>query len=199
MAQKQQRSALDDAARRVMVEVQRDLLRFLTRQLRDADEARDVLHDFYTRVLSRIDDVRDSEKLRGWMGRVLHSVLADHFRRRARRTHAEAEQAREEAGDVPAWEEELDAAVCNCLYKLLPTLRPAYADILWRADLIGQSRTEIAAALGIDEANVRVRLHRARLALKQRLIDTCRTCPEHGFLDCACDRAVKMRAGLAER
>jgi RNA polymerase sigma-70 factor (ECF subfamily) len=60
-------------------------------------------------------------------------------------------------------------------------------------------RGNCGRALGIDEANVRVRLHRARLALKQRLIDTCHTCPEHGFLDCGCDRAVEMRAGLPDR
>ena len=28
---------------------------------------------------------------------------------------------------------ELDGVVCNCLYKLLPTLNPDYAEVIWRA------------------------------------------------------------------
>lgn len=60
-----------DAVRAVMVEVQQDLLRMLTRRIGSQDEAVDVLHEFYVKVLSHVDDVRDMEKLRGWMRRVL--------------------------------------------------------------------------------------------------------------------------------
>ncbi|MDZ4136012.1 MAG: hypothetical protein U1D06_10545, partial [Paracoccaceae bacterium] len=38
-------------------------------------------------------------------------------------------------------------------------------------------------------ATLAVRLHRARKALKQRLVEMCLTCPEHGFMDCGCDTA----------
>ena len=35
---------------------------------------------------------------------------------------------------------ELDGVVCNCLYKLLPTLNPDYAEVIWRADILGEPR-----------------------------------------------------------
>jgi len=74
-----------------------------------------------------------------------------------------------------------------CFYKLLPTLKPEYANILWHAELTGESRENIAAAFNISEGNLRVRLHRAREALRRRLEETCQSCPIHGYLDCGCD------------
>lgn len=186
-----------DAVHAVMVEIQRDLLRLLTRRLGNPDEAADVLHDFYVKVLAHIGDVRDTEKLRGWMRRVLETTLVDYYRSQGRRRRGEAEFQLMEAlsDDGPIGSEDLDRAICMCLYKLLPTLKSEYADIIWRADLIGEPREKIAEELGLSESNVRVRLHRARQALKQRLQETCQICPIYGFSDCSDDCVMARHAG----
>jgi RNA polymerase sigma-70 factor (ECF subfamily) len=88
---------------------------------------------------------------------------------------------------------DLDSAICNCLYRLLPTLKPEYADIIRRADILGETRDGLAEALGISQNNLTVRLHRGRQALRKRLEEMCRTCPIHGFLDCACERGEKIK------
>ena len=88
---------------------------------------------------------------------------------------------------------EADEAICNCLHKLLPTLKPEYADVVWRSDLLGEPRDRIAASLGTTLNNITVRLHRGRLALRKRLEEMCLTCPVHGFLDCRCDEAERIR------
>jgi RNA polymerase sigma-70 factor (ECF subfamily) len=93
---------------------------------------------------------------------------------------------------------EIDGTVCNCLYKLLPTLKPDYAEVVWRADILGEPRDRIAASLGTTLNNVTVRIHRARRALKKRLEEMCLTCPVHGFLDCRCDEAERIRRQRAE-
>ena len=171
-----------------IVDVQHDFLRFLTRRLGDKDEAADVLHDFYVKVLARIGDVRETEKLRGWMRRVLETSLIDYYRAQGKKRQFEKEHHHLELAslDIDA-KDDLDVIVCTCFYKLLPTLKPEYADILWHAELMGQSRETIAAAFNISESNLRVRLHRAREALRKRLAETCGSCPIHGYLDCGCD------------
>lgn len=88
---------------------------------------------------------------------------------------------------------ELDEAVCNCLYKLLPTLKPEYSEVVWRIDLLGEPRERVAASLGVTLNNVNVRLHRGRQALKTRLEEMCLTCPVHGFLDYRCEEAERAR------
>lgn len=165
-------------AREVMVDVYQDFRGFLTRRLGDEDEAADVLHNFYVKVLIRVGDVREIEKFRAWMRRVLERTLIDYYRAQGKKRQFEKEYCYPELASLHSdVEDDLDLIDCTCLYKLLPTLKPEYTDILWRAELIDEPRKTIAAALNISESNLRVRLHRAREALRNRLEDTCRSCP----------------------
>jgi RNA polymerase sigma-70 factor (ECF subfamily) len=188
--------ASDAAVRSALVEMHRDLLAFLARRLRNPQEAEEVLQRFAVRALERAAELRDVRTVRGWLGRILATTIVDHQRRaiRGRRREMPMEpEALERAGDAVAPDPEVDGIVCDCLYKLLPTLRPDYADVIWRADILGEPRDRLAASLGTSLNNVNVRLHRGRQALRRRLEETCLTCPVHGFLDCRCDEAERIR------
>ncbi|MDX3966892.1 MAG: sigma-70 family RNA polymerase sigma factor [Bradyrhizobium sp.] len=119
--------------------------------------------------------------------------MNDHFRREAARQRAEADFARKDAA-TPPLEEEIDTAACMCLHKVLPALKPEYAEILRRVDLAEEPREAVAAALGLTIGNLTVRLHRARQALRRVLELTCETCPIHGYLDCGCEYSRKLRS-----
>jgi RNA polymerase sigma-70 factor (ECF subfamily) len=182
------------AVRRALVESRQDLLTFLRRRFDSREEAEEVLQRFSLRALERASDLRDVRTVRGWLGRILASTIVDHQRRaiRMRRREVAMEQTNIESLAVEP-DVELDGAVCYCLYKLLPTLKPDYAEVVWRADILGEPRDRIAASLGTTLNNVTVRIHRGRQALKKRLEEMCLTCPVHGFLDCRCDEAERIR------
>ncbi len=183
---------LDAAVQRALVEAREEMLVFLQRRLRNHDDAEEVLQRLSLRALERASQLRDIRTVRGWLGRILATTLVDHQRNLSRRRRRETpvDDAEIESEPVDA---ELDAAVCNCLYRLLPTLKPEYSDIVWRADILGEPRDRLAASLGTSLNNVTVRLHRGRQALRKRLEEMCRTCPIHGFLDCHCEKAEKIR------
>ena len=184
----------DAAVRRALIEAHRDLLAFLHRRLGSREEAEEILQRFSLRALERASDLRDVRTVRGWLGRILASTIVDHQRHAIRRRWREVAMEQTDIESLAVEPDvELDGAVCNCLYKLLPTLKPDYADILWRADILGEPRDGIAASLGTTLNNVTVRLHRGRQALKKRLEEMCLTCPVHGFLDCRCDEAERIR------
>ena len=186
--------AADAAVRRALVESRRQILSFLRRRLGSSEAAEDVLQAFMLRAIERLAQLRDVRTVRGWLSRILASTIVDHQRRSTRRRQREAVMS---PNDLEAFEieadEELDEAVCNCLYKLLPTLKSEYAEVIWRVDLLGEPRDRVAARLGITLNNVTVRLHRGRQALKKRLEEMCLTCPVHGFLDCRCEEAERAR------
>lgn len=178
----------DAAVRRAIIEARREILNFLHRRLGNRDAAEDVLQQFSLRAIERASELRDVRSVRGWLGRVLATAIVDHQRRSTRKNRREVALEQTIIENHPAEpDHELDEAVCNCLHKLLPTLKPEYADIIWRADLLDEPRDRIAASLGVTLNNVTVRLHRGRQALRKRLEEMCRTCPTHGFLDCRCD------------
>jgi RNA polymerase sigma factor (sigma-70 family) len=161
---------------------------YLVRRLGNADDAQEVLQRFVLRALERSNDLRDVRTVRGWLARVLATSVADWQRMRVvRRRREVALDESDAAALASAPEAEADQAVCNCLHKILPTLKPEYAEIVWRADLLGEPRDRIAVSLGTTVNNVTVRLHRGRQALKRRLEQTCLACAECGFLDCRCE------------
>lgn len=178
----------DAAVQRALVEAQEEILVFLRQRLRNHDEAEEVLQRFSLRVLERSSQLRDVQTVRGWLGRILATTIVDHQRAQARRHRREAAADSIDIEALPADPDaEIDATVCNCLYRLLPTLKAEYADVIWRADILGEPRDRLAASLGTSLNNVTVRLHRGRKALRMRLEEMCRTCSTHGFLDCRCD------------
>ena len=88
--------------------------------------------------------------------------------------------------DESELESELQKVVCQCIHDLVPTLKPEYAALLRRVDLEERSIADIADEDGMTANNVRVRLHRARKALRKQLERSCGTCATHGCLDCTC-------------
>jgi RNA polymerase sigma-70 factor (ECF subfamily) len=187
----------DAAVRHALVEGRHQILKFLRRRLGDPEAAEDVLQTFMLRAIDRSEQLRDVRAVRGWLSQILASSIADHGRKVSRQRQREVVMAPTDLEGVHHdFDEELDEVICNCLYKLLPTLKPEYAEVIWRVDLQEQPREDVAKDLGITLNNLNVRVHRGRQALKTRLQQMCLTCPVHGFRDCDCDAAEKVRARL---
>lgn len=174
------------AVEAALIENHREFLRFLTRRVGDLDTAEDVLQQFYLRAVGKGFGLRKRESVVAWLYRVLRTTLVDHYRRETTRRRREADYAQMErlAHDGP--DEALERAVCACFEALLPTLKAGYAEILQRVDLEGAPPRDVARDMGLVPNNFRVRLHRARQALKHSLLLSCGVCAEHGCLDCDC-------------
>ena len=179
---------------RTLAEVHDAFLEFLRRNLGNQSEAEEVMQQFYLRVVAHASQLRKEESALAWLRRVLQSALSDYRRRAAVRARAEADFARKDAA-VPPSPDDLEAFVCRCLSKLLPLLKPEYAEVLRRVDLENEPRETAASSLGLTPGNLTVRLHRARKALRRALELTCETCPVHGYLDCGCEYTKRLRSG----
>lgn len=170
----------------ILIENRRAFLRFLARHLESMDIAEEVLQQFCLRAVSKSSDIKKRESIPRWLYRVLSSTLADYYRAQTARQHGEVEYARLQ----PTCANEgtiAPQAVCTCFYQLIPALKPEYAVVLRRIDLGGESRAIVAKDLGITRNMVRVRLHRARQALRKALLASCKNCcSEHGFMNCEC-------------
>ena len=174
------------AVETALIENHREFLGFLIRRVGDADTAEDILQQFYLRAINKGSGLRKNGSVVAWLYSLLRSTLVDHYRRETTRKRQETDYARMELLFNEGRDAELEQSICACFETLLPTLKADYAKILQRVDLQGISPREAAHDLGLDPNTVRVRLHRARQALKHSLLLSCRTCAEHGCLDCDC-------------
>lgn len=125
-----------------------------------------------------------------WFYRILRNAVVDYYRARAAESRKldgfqEELNARNEQA-VPS-PDEMKPTVCGCLERMLPTIRPAYAELLRRIDLQGNSLDTVAEDLKLTKNNLTVRLHRARQALRSALEASCGVCTKHGCFHCTCE------------
>jgi RNA polymerase sigma-70 factor (ECF subfamily) len=171
-----------------LIEGRDAFLGFLVKRLGNRVEAEDVFQDFCIRVLAHKDQLRNVERMDAWLYAILRSALNDHYRKAARRRHV-AEATAAEPAD---WAEDaagLLSQPCRCSEGLLSELRPADADLIQRIDLQEDDRASVAADMGLRDGTLAVRLHRARIALKDSLLSHCGTCYETDRDDCYCPPA----------
>src|SRR5512138_3144816 len=167
----------------VLLQHRSKLLGFIQTKVADPDLAEDVLQEGLLKALRSADELRDEERLLPWFYRILNNAIIDTYRKRnveTRYLEAYAREANVEGGP------EEEAALCACFRVLLPSMKPEYAELIDRLELQPGDPGEVAHQLHIQPNNLKVRRHRARQALKQRLEETCRTCAVHGCLDCTC-------------
>lgn len=168
-----------------LAENHRRFLAFLERRVGDRDTAEDILQAAFVRGFERAGDLRDQDRAVAWFYRILRRAVVDHWRSRAAERRGEEAFVRELRDAVePA--PELAGELCRCFEPLLGTLKPEYEEILRRVDLEEVRPVDFAAEAGITANNAMVRLHRARRALHEQMSLSCRTCAEHGCLDCSC-------------
>lgn len=170
---------------RVLADNYRRLLVFVERRVEGREAAEDVLQAAFVRGVEKISELRDEEKALPWFYQLLRNAIAGHYRRLGSERRAfEALDPRSE--DSASQEQTLQGVVCDCLHSLLGNLKDEYADLLRIVDLGDSTIAEYSRSHEITPNNARVRLHRARVALRKELQRTCRTCAEHGCLDCDC-------------
>lgn len=167
-----------------LLENHRRFLGFLERRVEDRAIAEDILQEAFVRNLDRAADV-PPEGVVPWFFTVLRNAVIDRSRREEVRGRRLEEFARELERRTEA-SAEVEREICACVSRLAATLKPEYADVLERVDVGGASLKEYASTNGLTAANAAVRAHRARQALKRRVMESCGLCAEHGCVDCSC-------------
>ena len=172
-----------------LLENRRAFLTYLTRRVGDPAMAEDLLQEAFAKTLARPDQVAEGDALVPWFYRTLRNAAVDRFRRQGAADRALEAFAREleTAESVP---EETRHEVCQCISRLATTLKPEYADALQAIEVEGQPVKSYAERQGLTAGNAAVRVFRAREALKQRVVESCGACAEHGCLNCTCQVAV---------
>lgn len=195
---------IETAVEAALLQCRQSFHGFLVRRLGSAHEADDVFQDFSLRAITKGSELTSDQSVVSWLYRVLNSTLIDHLRKAQRRRRQEAAFAIDPAlGPDTDLHSKLNldaaahAAICECLYSLLPLLKAEHREVLWRIDLLGEPRHAAAKDLGITAGNLTVRLHRARALIRDAMLRACETCPEHGFDACSCNRRrMASQSGL---
>lgn len=145
--------------------------------LRDPAEAEDVVQETFLKAMTRLDQFEGRSRLDTWLYRVAYNASLDRLRRRPTDPLPE-----DDGDDAPALMPQslvewsltpenrlLDGEARAALDAAIQTLPEKLRAVFLLRDIEGLSGEETAEALGLQVGAVKVRLHRARLALRERL------------------------------
>ena len=156
---------------------------FARKRVNDPELAADLVQESLLKAVKSAEQLREDENVTAWFYRILRRTIIDLYRRKA--ANKRAMEALEAHMEAPGDEDEQRTA-CACVAGLVPTLKPEYGELVKRLDLEGETPEIVAQELGVTPNNLRVRHHRARQQLREKVEAVCQMCAKHGCLDCSC-------------
>ena len=156
------------------------------RIVQQRQDAEDVTQQTFIKVLENLDRFREESSVASWILRIATNEALTVLRRRRTRNTVQLETGGANGHDhqslphpeyIAHWRDEPSALaqrseVKRLLDQALAELDEKYRLVFLLRDVEQLSTRETAGILGISESNVKVRLLRARLQLRERLTDT---------------------------
>jgi RNA polymerase sigma-70 factor (ECF subfamily) len=155
--------------RQLFVETRTDLLAYLLRRAASPEEAADLLGEVYLIAWRKLDRIPDGLEARFWLYGVARNLLRQSASRiRSRQLLGERLAETLRTSDSAARSSNEDAGHGG-LRRALALLSESDRELLTLSAWEGLSPQEIARVVGSSPNAVRVRLHRARARLREKL------------------------------
>jgi RNA polymerase sigma-70 factor (ECF subfamily) len=139
-------------------------------------EAEDLAQETLLRALAAVDGFRGEAALGTWLHRIGTNLAYDLLRRRSGSPvlpGADAIAIPEAATETLGGEALEQRQTMKCIRNMLAKLPPQQRDVLIHADMFERTVPEIARDAGISLGNAKIRLHRARQAMKAAMEESC--------------------------
>jgi RNA polymerase sigma-70 factor (ECF subfamily) len=140
-----------------------NVFRFIVKNLRHEEDARDIVQTAFEKLWRNRDTV-DNDKCKAYLFTVAYNQMIDHIRKVKRiqlkdSFHAEAKVHSYQVNDLK-----------KNLHEALNRLSETQKSLVLLKDYEGYSYEEIGQIMGLNESQVKVYLHRARLTLRNYLV-----------------------------
>ncbi len=145
---------------RCVNDVSDGLYRFLLKNTKESELARDLVQEAFMRLWERHKDI-DVEKGKSWLFTTAYRAMIDHIRKYNRMTSLELENHH------PGIAAEGYSDLKEILNKAVEQLPEIQRSVVLLRDYEGYSYREIGEIAGLSESQVKVYIFRARLFLKK--------------------------------
>lgn len=160
---------------------QQSLYSFGYRMCGNVQDTEDMVQETFLNVFRYLKDFRYEAKFKNWMYRIATSTCIK--KRRRSKFAPESELSLDDfvpgdpadmPSEMPSWaslplDRVLNAELSNQIKEAILSLPEKYRMVIVLRDIEGFSTDETAQILNLTAANIKVRLHRARLYVRDRL------------------------------
>lgn len=140
-----------------------NVFRFIIKNIRHEEDARDIVQTAFEKMWRNRDTV-ETEKSKSYLFTIAYNQMIDHLRKTKRISLKEDFSADGRTQEQPA------AQMKQTLREALNRLNETQRSLVMLKDYEGYSYEEIGQITGLNESQVKVYLHRARVSLKNYLV-----------------------------
>lgn len=144
------------------------LRRFIQRRVSDPSTVDDILQDVFLKIHSRIQTLKDTARLRGWLYRIARNTIIDHYRNRIGASPLPTDLPGPPSEDRRALQE-----LAECVRPMIERLSEPYREAVALSELEGLTQGQIAKRQGLSLPGVKSRVQRGRKKLKEMILDCC--------------------------
>lgn len=141
------------------------MLHVISRYVNDHDSAQDILHDGFIAAFTRLDTLRDADRIEFWLATIMKNLSLKYLQAQ---TVTSILEEIPETIEEPELDNILNFAILESLIKKLPE---GYQKVFRLAVLEGKSHKEISEILGIAPNSSSSQLFHAKLRLRELIND----------------------------
>jgi RNA polymerase sigma factor (sigma-70 family) len=140
-----------------------NLFRFLLKNIRDEEKAKDLVQDTYEKLWLKVEEV-NFEKVKSYLFTTGYRTMIDLIRREKKKGDYN------EAVENTLSHSDQYSDLSEILHNALETLPEIQKNVILLRDYEGYSYQEIGEITELNESQVKVYIYRARVALKNHLV-----------------------------
>ncbi|MBS1743435.1 MAG: RNA polymerase sigma factor [Bacteroidetes bacterium] len=140
-----------------------NVYRFIVKNLRHSEDAKDIVQSAFEKLWLNRDQV-DNEKSKSYLFTIAYHQMIDHIRKNKRIHLKETFDEHERGADRQQHNTK------RILAEALDQLSETQKSLVMLKDYEGYNYAEIGAITGLNESQVKVYLHRARLQLRAYIV-----------------------------
>lgn len=140
-----------------------NVYRFIVKNLRHEEDSRDIVQTAFEKLWRNRETV-ETEKSKSYLFTVAYNQMIDHIRKNKRI------QLKDEFAEDGRVQQATNSNLKKALMEALNRLNETQKSLVMLKDYEGYSYEEIGVIMGLNESQVKVYLHRARLTLRNYLV-----------------------------
>jgi RNA polymerase sigma-70 factor (ECF subfamily) len=150
---------------------------FIKKRISNPQDVEDILQNVFIKIFNNIDNLKDMNHLSSYIYKITRNTIIDFYRSQQQNLYIDC--LSEELFIEPQDELILNYEMAQCLKTMIRYLPDKYEQALALTEYKNLTQRELAQYLGLSESGAKSRVQRARVHLKEMLLECCDIVKDH--------------------
>lgn len=160
---------MDISTKTIWEDFRGSLKGFVLKRVQNEQDTEDILQDVFCKIHDNIGTLKDENKLRSWIFQIARNAIIDYYRSR-KTTEELNDTAHKVEDETPS---DVTPEISSCVRTIVDGLPDKYREAIDLTEIKGLTQKEMAENLGLSLSGAKSRVQRARVKLKEELLECC--------------------------